>query len=61
MDILNSVKDKSINSISSAVVNRTKLDLNSAFKDYQPSNINIAAKLLKVLEIALMMGDYTAD
>ena len=59
--MLKSVKDKALDSLSTALIERKKLDLNSLIQEVDLSTIAILTKLLKLIEICLMMGHYQVE
>lgn len=59
--MLTSVKSKALESLSTALIDRKKLDLNSLLGEVDLTNIPILVKLLKLIEISLMMGHYQID
>ncbi len=55
------MKDKALDSLSAALIDRKKLELNSLLNEVDLTNITILSKLLKLVEICLMMGHYQVD
>jgi hypothetical protein len=56
-DTLKTVKERALNSLQTAIVQKRKLDLSSLLKDVELTDVRLLAKLLHTLELNLTMNE----
>ena len=60
-DTLRAVKERALQSLHTAVIQKKKLDFNPVLKEIDLGDIRLLAKLLQILELHLMMNDELID
>lgn len=60
-DTLKTVKDKALNSLHTAIIQRKKLDLNSILNNVELTDVRLLAKLLSILELNLTMNEELVE